>query len=268
MKHTRMTLALMSVLLLALVTGLFATYLFDIRKAHQRVSDQSLLLNFDFGAMEYTRQGAGIAVLVIHGAGGGYDQGELIAQTLLDDTFDAITPSRFGYLGSTLPENATWDTQADAYALAQASADRQGNILRTLFQRDFPYWLVSRVFQSRLLTLLGANSDVLNGMTVQQHQLAKRFIDEMNPASLRAAGVIFDNQTTLPGNRISLISAPTLLVHAKDDTLQLYRNAVFATKTIPDAQLMSFEQGGHLVTLTEQSLIKARIRQHITENNE
>jgi pimeloyl-ACP methyl ester carboxylesterase len=53
---------------------------------------------------------------VIHGSGGGYDQGELLVQAVLGEQFHWITPSRFGYLRSTFHEGATWDDQAHTYA--------------------------------------------------------------------------------------------------------------------------------------------------------
>jgi pimeloyl-ACP methyl ester carboxylesterase len=53
---------------------------------------------------------------VVHGAGGGFDQGELLASAIVGDGFHRITPSRFGYLRSTNEPNATWDDQAHAYA--------------------------------------------------------------------------------------------------------------------------------------------------------
>lgn len=53
---------------------------------------------------------------MIHGSGGGYDQGELLVQAVLSEHFHWIAPSRFGYLRSTFRENATFDDQAHAYA--------------------------------------------------------------------------------------------------------------------------------------------------------
>jgi 2-hydroxy-6-oxonona-2,4-dienedioate hydrolase len=53
---------------------------------------------------------------VVHGSGGGYDQGELIATAILDERFEWVAPSRFGYRGSTFHEGATFDDQAKAYA--------------------------------------------------------------------------------------------------------------------------------------------------------
>ncbi len=53
---------------------------------------------------------------MIHGSGGGFDQGELVAEAVLGDGFRWIAPSRFGYLRSTFHEGATFDEQAHAYA--------------------------------------------------------------------------------------------------------------------------------------------------------
>jgi 2-hydroxy-6-oxonona-2,4-dienedioate hydrolase len=53
-------------------------------------------------------------VLVIHGAGGGFDQGRLLAEAVGGDGFQFISVSRFGYLGSDLPAEPT-AAQAEAF---------------------------------------------------------------------------------------------------------------------------------------------------------
>jgi pimeloyl-ACP methyl ester carboxylesterase len=70
----------------------------------------------------------------------------------------------------------------------------------------------------------------------------------------------------MPGDRIATIWAPTLVVHATDDTLQLYDYAESAATTIPDARLLSFERGGHLLIAAEQAAVRAAIQQHILEH--
>jgi pimeloyl-ACP methyl ester carboxylesterase len=57
--------------------------------------------------------------------------------------------------------------------------------------------------------------------------------------------------------------APTVVLHAKDDTLPLYHNAEFAARTIPGAKLVSFERGGHIVVIVEQMAVRTAVRQHI-----
>jgi len=91
---------------------------------------------------------------------------------------------------------------------------------------------------------MGATDAVIAGLTPEQRELADHVIDFMNPVSLRSTGVTFDNTATMPNERIAAIRAPTLILHAKDDTLQLYRNAEFAAATIPGARTDQFRARG------------------------
>jgi pimeloyl-ACP methyl ester carboxylesterase len=68
-----------------------------------------------WGAVEYAEQGAGPPVLVVHGIFGGCDDGLFGVRDLCPDR-RVIAVSRFGYLGSSLPPNATSADQADALA--------------------------------------------------------------------------------------------------------------------------------------------------------
>ena len=69
----------------------------------------------DLGTIEYTISGEGQPLLIIHGAGGGFNQGEVFGK-LLGDGLKIIAVSRFGYLGSPMPESASVALQADMYA--------------------------------------------------------------------------------------------------------------------------------------------------------
>ncbi len=60
--------------------------------------------------------GDGEPALIIHGAGGGFDQAIDIAGVLAGRGYRLIAPSRFGYLGSPLPTDLVTTMQADAYA--------------------------------------------------------------------------------------------------------------------------------------------------------
>jgi pimeloyl-ACP methyl ester carboxylesterase len=68
------------------------------------------------GPMEFADFGEGPAVLVIHGAFGGFDQGSVIANSAGVEGYRYICPSRPGYLGTPLSTGATPEEQADAFA--------------------------------------------------------------------------------------------------------------------------------------------------------
>ena len=70
-------------------------------------------LTTDRATVEYADAGSGPAVLVLHGNGGGWDQGVDWARRRLGDEYRLLAVSRMGYLGSTLPPGATTATQAD-----------------------------------------------------------------------------------------------------------------------------------------------------------
>lgn len=68
----------------------------------------------DGGVIEYAERGDGPPLLVSHGIFHGCDGGLLAVRDVIDDR-RVIVPSRFGYLGSTLPQNASSAVQADAF---------------------------------------------------------------------------------------------------------------------------------------------------------
>ncbi|MDH4047122.1 MAG: alpha/beta hydrolase [Gammaproteobacteria bacterium] len=298
-------------LVIALI-AISALYVRDMNRAYERVQDKSTVIASPYGDIEYVEGGSGPAVLLVHGSGGGFDQGELIARAVLGDEFRWIAPSRFGYLRSSFQEGATWDAQADAYAFLldhlnienvavvamsqggpsallfavlhpervssltliscgvvassaglQAQANEKGEMLTTIFRYDPLYWLISRSFRKQLMILMGADDAVIAGLTSDQRILFDEFIDYMNPVSLRSSGAEFDNKALLPGKRIAAIMAPTLILHAADDTLQLFHNAEFAAATIPDSTLVRFAKGGHFLIGTEETTVRNSVRDHI-----
>ena len=111
--------------------------------------------------------------------------------------------------------------------------------------------------------LMGADDAVVGALTPEQRELVDQIIDGMNPVAPRAAGAAFDNQAALPNARIAAVRAPTLVVHARDDRLQLYHNAEFAARTIPDARLMSYAHGGHLLMAVELTAVREAVQHHI-----
>jgi len=92
------------------------SYKTEIRRERHRVATGSRVVETSFGPIEYAEAGHGRPILVIHGAGGGFDQGLDVAQNLVKHGFRVIAISRFGYLRTPLPQNASAAAQADAHA--------------------------------------------------------------------------------------------------------------------------------------------------------
>lgn len=68
-----------------------------------------------FGPLEYCEWGDGEALLLIHGVVGGCDVPPSW-RALVPAGYRIVAPSRFGYLGSPLPQDASTAVQADAFA--------------------------------------------------------------------------------------------------------------------------------------------------------
>lgn len=78
-----------------------------------RLFGQSSVIDTGAGALEYAVAGDGPPLMMIHGTGGGFDQGLLFAAALRSRGFRVVAPSRFGYLGSAFPEESSPAHQAD-----------------------------------------------------------------------------------------------------------------------------------------------------------
>lgn len=92
-----------------------AAYRKDIKAAMQRIETNRQFIDSPDGPIEFAEAGNGAAALVSHGAGGGFDQGLALGRMFLGDAYRIIAPSRFGYLGTPLPPDASPEAQADAH---------------------------------------------------------------------------------------------------------------------------------------------------------
>jgi 2-hydroxy-6-oxonona-2,4-dienedioate hydrolase len=84
--------------------------------AERRVAGRSSTISTRFGTLEYAVAGSGPPLLMIHGTGGGFDQGLRFASALRQLGHLIIAPSRFGYLRSDFPADPSLFNQADAFA--------------------------------------------------------------------------------------------------------------------------------------------------------
>ncbi|MGE5413215.1 MAG: alpha/beta fold hydrolase [Syntrophomonadaceae bacterium] len=78
----------------------------DLRFARERIAAGSRIVETAVGPIECAEAGEGPPVFVVHGAGGGFDQGMQLSRPLVDAGFRVVAPSRFGYLRTPLPSDS------------------------------------------------------------------------------------------------------------------------------------------------------------------
>jgi pimeloyl-ACP methyl ester carboxylesterase len=269
-----------------------------MRATRERLAAGSQIVMTRHGPVEYTNWGEGAAVLVIHGAGGGYDQGVAIARAFGGEGFRWISPSRFGYLRTSLPADASTTAQADAFAdLLDALSVKQVAILafsggvppalqfaqrypertaalvlasgapytpltaaeqklpmpiwiyQALFSSDFPYWVLQKVARSSLEPMFDITPALRAEVTPEEQPFVDGMVDAFQPVTARSDGVRNEGAAVDPGARyrVEAITAPTLVVHARDDHLNPFRFGEYTAQHIPGAQFLPLETGGHLL---------------------
>ena len=130
MRTGRVIAVLIGLIVAGLVALVTVSYQRDLRQARERIAIGSQVADTPCGSIEYAVAGAGRPVLVVHGAGGGYDQGLTFAAPLAASGFRVIAMSRFGYLRTPLPADASAAAQADAHAcLLDALSIRRVSII-------------------------------------------------------------------------------------------------------------------------------------------
>lgn len=318
MKGKIMKILLISVIILvgivvAFLALTYPQYNSEMSAIKDHIMAGSEIFKTDRGDIEYAVTGEGIPVLFLHGAGGGYDQGLWGGKVYLGDGYKFVSVSRYGFLRSTIPKNASIKTQATLYkelldylkiekvvvigasaggpsatqfandypervsalilvsavSMPRAPGDKDPffvNIIHTIQQSDYAYWLVSKNFQPQFLELLGVPSELYKTYTSEQKILAQEMLNVMHPMSQRRKGTINDGKMIeLDSPSTENLSAPTLIIHARDDALVSYEHAENAHKRIKRSELILFDTGGHAM-ITQLDEIRDLINTFIKES--
>lgn len=285
----------------------------DMRRINDHVFAGSRVIQTRHGPIEFTTCGSGPAVLVVHGAGGGYDQGTLIARAFGGDGFRWIAPSRFGYLRTPMPADASTVAQADAFAalldfvevgrvailamsgggppslqFAQRYPARTSALVllssapytlfaaafaaaakklpvpiwmyQMLFSSDFPFWLLQKIAGRRLEAIFDIKPGLRAALTSEESAFVAATVDAFQPVTKRAVGLANEGAALDPHTRymVEAITAPTLVIHSRDDGINQFAVGEFIAGRIPGAEFLPLATGGHLL-LGHQAEVRARV---------
>jgi 2-hydroxy-6-oxonona-2,4-dienedioate hydrolase len=299
-----------SVVVAGLVGLPFLLYRRELDRARDAARQGSVVADTDAGPIEYAEKGAGIPLLSIHGAGGGFDQGFANAAEFIGEDFRIIAPSRFGYLRTPVPRDPSPAAQADAHAallsklnvpeaivvgvsagarsaveLALRHPERVARLIlivpgtysptspvsveasrgsRFVFSlvntgADFAWWAVEKIAPSVLIRFLGVRPELVAGSPKAERDRVMRIVAGIEPLSLRFLGINVDSTPDLRELPLGKITAPTLIISARDDGFNTLPAAEFAASKIPDAKLIIHDTGGHLM-VGHQEAVRTAVR--------
>lgn len=298
MRRTLLTFAFLAIIAAFLGLAAVGAYRRDLGALRTQLAANSTLIDTRHGVMEVALQGEGAPVLVLHGAGGGYDQGLLLAQMFGPPGHRWIAVSRFGYLRSALPADASTMAQAQslldildaqgidrvgilamsggvppALQLAALAPDRISGLAllssapftpltaavqdlpmpawayRALFSSDFPIWALIRTAPGLLDPVFDVTPALRASLTPVDAATVDALIRSFLPVTDRLPGLANEGAAIDPAASYALdrITAPTLIVHARDDGINPFPIAEFLAESLPQARFLSLDSGGHLL---------------------
>jgi len=133
-------------------------------------------------------------------------------------------------------------------------------VLRAIYpfmlRSDFIPWLFYSTAPQAVFQANGISRDLLAQIKLDREKM--RLLDALYqttfPSTLRREGMINDMQqlTILRSYPIKQITVPTLVVHAVNDPIIPFESGEFSAHTIPNAQFLRLEDGGHFTCVTHR----------------
>jgi pimeloyl-ACP methyl ester carboxylesterase len=124
---------------------------------------------------------------------------------------------------------------------------------------DLAWWATAKLAPSVLIRFMGVPPEVVAAAPAQEQDRVMALIRSIEPLSQRFRGINIDSAPDLHRLPLDQIEAPTLVISANDDLFNTLPAAEFAAATIPNARLVVFETGGHLL-VGRQHEVRATIR--------
>ena len=277
---------MLALCIVGFIVLVFAIVFFEVRKtAMDRFAvyeAKAKSINSSYGMISYIDEGEGEVFLVCHGITGGYDQGFDVLSGRTDD-YRIIAPSRFGYPGSDMPENATVDMQVEAFVelldelgieKTFVTATSAGGTIAQRFALLHPERCKGLILYCSGYPAAEKPTEPSSGMTGPPaafcNDLAmwlispffkplmgmdRDIITQIMPMKERKAGIVFDGDVVNRDHTdnydnydLRNIKVPVLIIHSEDDKLANPEKARYWSNEIPGCTSVFFSGGGHLMS--------------------
>ena len=278
-KRVRVILIILSVIIVVLVTWFFIVRSEALKRfaAYEAMAES---VHTSYGKISYIDKGKGEPFLIVHGIMGGYDQGfDVMGERT--ESYRVIAPSRFGYPGSDIPENATVDMQVEAFVefLDKLSIERTfiiatsaGGTVAERFALMHPERCKGLVLYcsgypekekpTEPAGMTGPPSFFCNDFMMwlisplfkPMMGMDSSVIKQIMPMGERKRGIEFDSDVVnkdctdnYDNYDLKNVKIPVLIIHSEDDKLADPENAKYWSKQIPGCRSVFFSGGGHLM---------------------
>lgn len=243
-------------------------------KAMAKIADTS------YGKMSYIDEGTGEVILICHGICGGYDQAyDTLAK--VEHNYRILAPSRFGYPGSDMPENATIEMQVETFKelLDQLGIDKTyvlgtsaGGTTAIKFALKYPERTKGLILYcsgypaleapKKEITYAGPPAIMCNDFLMWLVSplfkplmgMDPKTLNEILPMKPRKDGIVFDAKVS---NTVMInaykkydlrnLERPVLIIHAKDDKMADFKKVEPWIGKIKDCTFVALDSGGHLM---------------------
>ena len=252
-----------------------------VKKSKERLeSYEHKVIELSSGAVAYVDRGEGDVILSIHGILGGYDQGFETA-VHFGPGYRIIAPSRFGYLGSDLPESPGPKEQAKIFKelLDSLEVDRvyllavsAGCAVAIKFALEYPERTKGLILYSPIAPLkervkicpkyISFPAFICNNFGMWMASLFfepatgmdRKAIYSMLPIEERRDGMFNDTKIVMPDMALNFddypiedLQAPALLFQARDDKIAKCELMEQALVRFPVYSFVEFKAGGHFL---------------------
>lgn len=120
---------------------------------------------------------------------------------------------------------------------------------------DFMFWVMANPFRKMIMPgMFGIDKELYDNSSKKEKETLDKLFEAMLPIKPRKLGIINDTKVTNADmiknyNEYNLekINKKVLIFHAKNDPMASYDATLKAQKRLPNSELYSFENGGHMI---------------------
>jgi 2-hydroxy-6-oxonona-2,4-dienedioate hydrolase len=122
-------------------------------------------------------------------------------------------------------------------------------LLDGLYRFDFPMWVIMKIAPKFTYSIVAIPSSLVPTLALEARTELNEAVQSILPVRPRRLGVLNegDTQGTQIQYPLEQVTTPTLFISAADDLYNTLPVAQKASRTIPNAKLIEFPTGGHLL---------------------